>query len=388
MTVEVRQRLRTLLEADEQIYTISALKREAKDFSYGELRREVTRREFFEPLHDFAVTFLASAGISQESSKYYGALLKFYTIFRLQRMQRATASLYLVCFAHQRFREINDNLTDAFIHLVGQYEKQAKTEAETAMQKALEDALKSLQAAGQVLGLFVDESISPELPFSAVREKAFLLLDKEQFPIVADYMRKIAFDKGTFEWAYYATLSRAFKQNLRHLFAALDFAGRIENAPLMKAVNFLQDLFKRDKSPRQVDIVDFPIDVIPKHLLRYLYVPSEKDRRRKVLEPDRYEFLVYRILRNALEAGDVFVQKSNEFRRLEDDLINDEKWKNKIALMRELNLPLLSRPIEDTLAAFHESIESLIERVNQRIDEGENKHIKLKGNGEKRRWNL
>lgn len=388
VTDEVRQRLRTLLEADEQIYTISALKREAKDFSYGELRREVARREFFEPLHDFAVTFLASAGLSQESSKYYSALVKFYTIFKLQRMQFATASLYLVCFAHQRFREINDNLTDAFIHLVGQYEKQAKTEAEAAMQKAIEDAMKSLQAAGQVLGLFVDESISPELPFSVVREKAFLLLDEEQFPIVADYMRKIAFDKGTFEWAYYATLSRTFKQNLRHLFAALDFAGRIENAPLMKAVNFLQDLFKRDKAPRQVDLAEFPVDVIPKHLLRYLYVPSEKDRRRKVLEPDRYEFLVYRMLRNALESGDIFVQKSNEFRRLEDDLINDEKWKNKNAILQELNLPLLSYPIEDTLAAFHESIESLIERVNQRIDEGENKHIKLIGNGENRRWNL
>lgn len=71
MTSEVRQRLSTLLEADEQIYTISALKREAKDFTYGELRREVSRREFFEPLHDFAVTFLSSAGFSQESSKYY-----------------------------------------------------------------------------------------------------------------------------------------------------------------------------------------------------------------------------------------------------------------------------------------------------------------------------
>lgn len=388
MPNEIRQRLGTLLEADELIYTIGALKQEAKDFRYGELRREVACREFFEPLHDFALTFLASAGLSQESSKYYASMVKFYTVYKLQRMQRPTVQLYLLCFAYQRFRQINDNLTDAFVHLVNQYKKQAKAQAEAAMHQALEDALKNLQAAGQVLGLFVDDSISPEAPFSEVKEKAYCLLDPEQFPIVSDYMRRIAFDKIAFEWAYYGTLSRVFKQNLRHLFVALDFVGRIENAPLMHAVDFLQDLLRRDKSPRKIDPTQFPADLIPKHLQRYLYVPSEADRRRKVIDPDRFEFLVYRMLRNALEAGDVFVQRSTEYRRFEDDLISDDKWSSLEAILEGLNLPLLSAPIEDTLATLHESIESLLGNVNQRIDDGENKHIKLRGNGEKRRWNL
>jgi len=83
LTPAVEQRLRSLLEADEQVYNISALKREAKDFTYGELRREVARRDFFESLHDFAGTFLVSAGLSQESSKYYGSLVKFYTVYKL-----------------------------------------------------------------------------------------------------------------------------------------------------------------------------------------------------------------------------------------------------------------------------------------------------------------
>jgi len=303
-------------------------------------------------------------------------------------MQASSAQLYLLCFAYQRFRQINDNLTDAFIHLVGQYEKQAKTQADAAMQKALDDALESLKAAGQVLELFVDDSILPEAPFSDVRQKAFALLEREQFPIVSDYMKKIAFDKATFEWAYYGTLSKTFKQNLRHLFAGLEFAGRVENAPLVNAIEFLQDLFKRDKSPRQTDPAAFPTDVIPKHLQRYLYVPLESDRRKKVLDPDKFEFLVYRLLRNALEAGDVFVQKSTEFRRFEDDLISDDRWRNRDAVLREVNLPILNTPIEDTLAAFHESIEGLLVSVNRRIDDGENKHIKFKGNREKRKWNL
>jgi hypothetical protein len=52
------------------MYRISLLKHEPKDFSYGELRQEVERRKFFQPLFEFGQTFLASAGLSNESVKY------------------------------------------------------------------------------------------------------------------------------------------------------------------------------------------------------------------------------------------------------------------------------------------------------------------------------
>lgn len=68
--------LDALLQADEQMYRISALKREPKDFSHNELKREVERRKFFQPLHEFAQTFLSLAGISKESGKYYASLVK------------------------------------------------------------------------------------------------------------------------------------------------------------------------------------------------------------------------------------------------------------------------------------------------------------------------
>ena len=64
--------------------------------------------------------------------------------------------LYLLCFAYYRFRQINDNLIEAFIHLVDEYEQQAKLAAEHAMEQALHQAASNLRAAGQVLSLFVD----------------------------------------------------------------------------------------------------------------------------------------------------------------------------------------------------------------------------------------
>jgi len=40
----------------------------------------------------------------------------------------------------------------------------------------------------------------------------------------------------------------------------------------------------------------------------------------EALLPDRYEFFVYRQLRQGLEAGDVFCRDSVRFRSFEDDL--------------------------------------------------------------------
>src|SRR6516225_2434810 len=55
---ENRQRLDSLFEADEYLSRVSALRKEPKDFSYKEMRREVQRRQMFAPLHEFAKTFV------------------------------------------------------------------------------------------------------------------------------------------------------------------------------------------------------------------------------------------------------------------------------------------------------------------------------------------
>lgn len=327
MTPLLKKQLDALLQSDEGMYRISLLKHEPKNFSYSELRQEVERRKFFQPLYAFGQTFLSANGLSNESIKYYASMVLYYSVYKLRRMAIPTTRLYLLCFAFHRFRQINDNLIDALIYLIGQYEKQAKLASEQTMQKAIIEASENLQAAGQVLELFIDDSIADEIPFGLVKQTAFSLLKAEHFPLVSDYMRNIEFDKTAFEWSYYGKLQYKFKLNLRHLFCNLDFAGLVENAPLLEAIQFLQDLLRQGKTPRQVNPARFPTGIIMKNLQRYLYTKIGK-RKRKHLEVDRYEFLVYRQLRKALEACDVFVQDSNEFRSFDDALINAEDRKS------------------------------------------------------------
>jgi TnpA family transposase len=89
-----------------------------------------------------------------------------------------------------------------------------------------------------------------------------------------------------------------------------------------------------------------------------------------------------------LEAGNIYVRDSNDFRSFEDDLISAERWKDKEAVLREVGAPILLTPIEETLAAFRVELEAKFERVNQRVENEDNKHLKVTGIGDKRRWSL
>jgi TnpA family transposase len=69
-------------------------------------------------------------------------------------------------------------------------------------------------------------------------------------------------------------------------------------------------------------------------------------------------------------------------------LISDARWQDKDAVLREIGAPILLAPIEETLAAFRKDLEAKLKAVNERIDNGANKHIKVTGRAEKRRWTL
>jgi hypothetical protein len=84
----------------------------------------------------------------------------------------------------------------------------------------------------------------------------------------------------------------------------------------------------------------------------------------------------------------VYVQDSAGFRRFEDNLIDDARWQNRDAVLREIGASLLLEPIEETLVALRDEIEARFVSVNTRIEDGSNRHIKVTGAGEKRRWTL
>jgi Domain of unknown function (DUF4158) len=388
-----RTRLDNLLTAEENLYQLTLLKHEPKDFSHQEVEKEVVKRAQLADLYQLATQFLPDLHISNENIKYYASLVSYYTVFNLKRMSREIVHAYLLCFISYRYQMVNDNLVNTFLYHVNKFIEGAKEAAKEQMAKEKLEANQHLKDAGKILNLFTDETIPDEIVFRAVKQKAFSILEKEKFALVSRYLTKATQDETAYEWQQYVRVSLKFKLNLRHLFLAIPFESQTKDDPLLKAVDFLKEAFEKNKSPRDYSQKAIPQACIPEKLKRYLYEAKEipwygKTKKRRVLNVDKYEFLLYKLLKKGIDAGDIFIRDSRNFKSFEEDILTDEQWKQKDILIKSLNLPYLNLPMEEILESLETELETTIQRVNDRIKQGQNPNIKLTGSGDNLRWHL
>lgn len=177
-------------------------------------------------------------------------------------------------------------------------------------------------------------------------------------------------------------LASKFNRHLRPVLLAVDSAASLADDPLIEAINFLKTAFQRKRPLGQLSADMFPKRFIPEAARRYLY--AQDDHGQGQLLPDRYEFLVYRLLRNGLEAGDIFCRDSVRFRSFEDDLLDDQKWQEKERLIADTGLTILNQPIQEHLAALEQT--NCIADVNQHIASSLNQHIQIKKHGQYVIW--
>jgi TnpA family transposase len=388
-----QEALDKLLTAEDSLYELTFLKREPRDFSYKEITMEVSKGESLKELYHLARDFLPRLEISNENIKYYAYLVGYYTVYKLKRMKREIVYVYLLCFVLNRYQKINDNLVNTFIYYVSNYINEAKKVAKEKVYEYKMEGNKHSKDAGKILDLFIDKNISGKVEFEQVREIAFSILAEEKFPLMSKYISKTKFDDSEYEWNHYIELAQKFKVNLRYIFLNLDFEGQTTKDTLLKAVLFLKEAFQKNKSLAQFPVNELPQEFIPSKLRKYLYeirtveVNGKTIKYRK-LNVDKYEFLIYRLLKVRLESGEIFIKESLNFKSFEEDLIDDEKWKNKEQLIQSLDLPSLKGPVDKLLFSFKEELESKLKIVNNRIKNGENTHIKITEKGEEIKWSL
>jgi len=124
-----------LFDDTDGIYAITLMKRQPKDFSRGEMRREISRGDQLSPLYQLATWIVPQLEISNEGMTYYASLVSYYSVFRLRQLDVWTVYLYLLCFIVHRYQRLNDNLLSCFIHLVKQYGDEAKSAAKEQVYK-------------------------------------------------------------------------------------------------------------------------------------------------------------------------------------------------------------------------------------------------------------
>ncbi len=375
----IKDVLNELLISDDGLSRLAQLRKEPKDFSHKVITEEIQKRESIRPLYDITIKTLPTCDISNENIRQYANMVGYYSTTRLRRIKRDDSYLYLICFIFHRYQKINDDLINAFIYHVNKYINEAKASAKDQVYEYKTEANRYLKDAARVLQLFVDENMAEDVSFSRVKEMAFEMLAKEKFPVVSQYISKMQFDEIEYEWNHYVRLANTFKRNLRQIFLNIDFRGHSSNYTLIQAASFLKEVLSKKNILGRIKPESFPQAIIPEKLKRYIC--SETG-----INADKYEFLIYRHLRSCLQAGDVFVDDSLNYRSFEEELIDLEKWKQKDELIRRLEFPYLSDPVDLVLASFEEELEYKLKTVNERIKSRLNPHIKI-GKG-KNIWKL
>jgi TnpA family transposase len=384
LTEDAVAALNNLLTNPRGLYEITRVKREPKDFSIKETNKEIQRGEQIKSLYHVAQDVLPRLEISNESIKYYASLINYYSVFQMSQLEENLAHIYLLCFVHYRYQRLHDNLINCFIYRVRQLLDEAKSVAKERVYEYRLEHNRNLYKAGQVLKLFDDDTIAPETPFAVVQTQAFAILPQTKLAQVADHILQTKpLDEQLFQWEHIDQIAGRIKRRLRPLLRTIDFSATPANKSLITAVNFLKEALQKSKPLTQYKQDKLPRRFIPEKHRRYLYTANDNGKKEMLV--NRYEFLVYRQLRNNLESGDVFCRHSVRFRSFEDDLLSDEQWQDREALIAQVGLPNLNQTAEAHLAELKDLLEMRLAQVNQRIAAGGNDQIEIKRSG---RWHL
>lgn len=373
-----------LVSEGQKMYGITLLKKDAKGFNNKEILQEIKKKVVSFPLFKVAEQIIPRLGISEQNICYYAYLVDYYTVDRLNELPYKTIRIYLLCYIFYRFEKVNDNLVNSFIYHLNSYKKEAKEDGKEKVYEHKTENNQYGEKIAKILGFFTDDSLVDALPFGEVRAKAFRIVEKEEFPLLKHSTTYHLFDEEEFRWEYYKTIAKTISRNLRPLVRAIDFESEDPNFPLMHALTFLKKTFDSKKSLKQIDEEKLPKDFIPASLKPYLYKNEEG---RKALNVYQYEFLIYYQLEKALDSGCIFVNNSFNFKNLKKDLHQD--WENKQEeVIAALNNPVLSVPIKEQLQDFKQVLNPLLLEVNQRIERGENKEVKIKKGSPTIEWTL
>ena len=374
LTDTARKALRQLLERDDALSELAALKQDAKSFRYRQMGLERQKRLTLAPLYAIAKALLPSLDISQLNIAYYASLANFYTIYDLRRFKPGQTHLYLLCYAWQRYRQLTDNIVEAFGYHTRHLEDDTKTVATKQAAQLHNERQQATPRVGELLLLYVDDSLTDATPFGTVRGQAFRIMPQEKLRSTGKLLTQTPASQMDLRWQAVDKQSGLCTKNLRPLAMALDFASSSASGKVwLAALQWMKEVFVRQQRLAKQPLEDIPQRTIPTRLRNFL-LSFDQDGKPVGLRGDRYEFWVYRQLRKRLDAGDIYLEDSVQHRRFADDLVSMEA---KAEALKALYIPWLRQPVDQTLDALFVELDTQWRAFDSELRSGKLKHLEF-----------
>ena len=363
--------LAQLLERDDTLSELAALKQDAKDFGWRQMVREREKRAKLEPLYRMAKALLPGLAISQQNLLYYASLANFYTAYDLRHLKPEQTHLYLLCYVWQRYRQLTDNLVDALGYHTQQLEDESKAQANKQFLAEQVRRQQETSQVGRLLLLYVDASVDDATPFGEVRQRAFKIMPKEALQITGQYLSMKPASTLALRWEAVDGLAGRIRRHLRPLYGALDFSAVGADNPWLAALAWVNAVFAKRQRLSQRPLAECPKATLPKRLRSFL-LTFDADGEPTGLHADRYEFWLYRQIRKRLQSGELYLDDSLQHRSFSDDLVSlDEK----ADVLRQMDIPWLRKPIHTQLDTLTSELHTQWLAFNRELSQGKLKHL-------------
>jgi TnpA family transposase len=366
-----RQALAQMLVRDDTLSELAALKQDAKNFKWRQMANEREKRARLEPLYLIARTLLPKLAVSQRNLHYYASLANFYTVYDLRRLKAEQTHLYLLCYAWQRYRQLTDNLVDALSYHMKQLEDESKARTDKRFVAEQAEREQETPRVGRLLLLYVDDTVTDTTPFGDVRQHAFKIMPREALQIAGQRLSEKPASKLAMRWQIVDGLAERIRRQLRPLYGALDFSSCTPDNPWLAALAWMRTVFDRQQRLSQRPLAECPEATLPKPLRPYL-LTSDTDGKPTAVQPDRYEFWIYRQLRKRLKSGEIYLNDSLQHRRFTDELVSLEE---KADVLAQLDIPWLRQPIDIQLKALSAELREQWLALERELRQGKLKHF-------------
>jgi TnpA family transposase len=366
---EAKNKLDALLVREGTLSELAALKQDAKNFKFRMMALEREKKETLKPIYLLAKTLLPQLAISKQNIVYYASLANYYTIYDLRRLSVKQTYLYLLCYAWQRYQQLNDNLIDAIGYHLTQAKNATKEEAKRMFAQASQGQKSAL--IGRLLLVYVDEDVDDSTPFGEIRKQVFSIMPKET---IGNTGKQLCNQKKTqlfYRWQAIDKFVYRFKKHLRPLFMSLDFSvSTSKDNPWLTALTWFKQTFSSQQNLQHQPLSQCPDGTIPKRLKAYLLKTDGANN--MILNADRYEYWVYQQLHKHFRNGAIYLQNSTRHCNFNDELISIEKT---AATLKQLRIPWGEKPIKQQLDELFIMLHELWVSFNTELKKGALKHL-------------
>ena len=359
-------------ESDHRYY-LTLIKAPPNSFTLTQSTKEREKRDFLNDIYSEAKSILKETGISQQSIKYYARLVDQFTIQRLQQFENDKKYFYIFCFICHRYLTINDALIKTFLYQITKFNNEIVESVKQRVAFLNIENVRNLKKGSEVLDMLISDEFSDEDTIGKLRQEIYQVLSKTKINRLSGFLRKANVDIKGLRWQEYDRQGHRIRSNIRHIFKSTVFgpSSDIKSTPLYTAVVYLQEYFRTNKRKME----NAPLDHVPTSVLKYLYKQTPC---RKILDPHRYEILVYILLRKRMDSSDIFVPDSIEYRSMENDLMEKTFYlNNKHNLHIEHGTEFLLESLKTRVKKKLQELDDLIHQTNKQFLSGENKNFKF-----------